>query len=225
MPKTRNIGHTASGQSFHFCCTAFVIGLRSRTFVRVSSIDAVKEENKALVRRHERPYITVTLSHGALRPKPRHGVSVISELFEDFFSVGAEQRGGETRLWVTAGEAESRAHYGNLAISSRRGLEVLDKTSLGDLWMFQDFRDRQNLAGGNTVLVEQVRPLLYWFSFERRFKISLQLVAAFLPVFAVNIPWIGGQLSASNQFAEFLELLLLIVSFSGPSLLKPEIAQ
>ena len=96
MPKTRNIGHTASGQSFHFCCTAFLIGLRSRTFVRVSSIDAVKEENKALVRRHERPYITVTLSHGALRPKPRHGVSVISELFEDFFSVGAEKRGGET---------------------------------------------------------------------------------------------------------------------------------
>ena len=109
MPKTRNIGHTASGQSFHFCCTAFVIGLRSRTFVRVSSIDAVKEENKALVRRHERPYITVTLSHGALRPKPRHGVSVISELFEDFFSVGAEQRGGETRNWVTASEAECRA--------------------------------------------------------------------------------------------------------------------
>ena len=163
MPKTRNIGHTASGQSFHFC-VHYVSDWTEITHFRARVVDRRcegREQSLSAARRHERLYITETLSHGALRSKPRHGVSVISELFEDFFSVGAEQRGGETRNWVAGDESESRAHYGNLAISSRRGLEVLDKTSLGDLWMFQDFRDRQNLAGGNTVLVEQVRPLLY----------------------------------------------------------------
>src|SRR5262245_22126097 len=88
------------------------------------------------------------------------GVPVVSKLLKNLLSVGAERWRRRDRLWVAAGEAESRAHHGNFAINSRRRLEVFDKPSLGDLWMFQDFRDRQNLAGGNTVFVEEIRPLL-----------------------------------------------------------------
>lgn len=94
MPKTRNIGHTASGQSFHFCLHR-VSDWTEITHFRARVVDRRcegREQSLSAARRHERLYITVTLSHGALRSKPRHGVSVISELFEDFFSVGGEQR-------------------------------------------------------------------------------------------------------------------------------------
>src|SRR5262245_56893177 len=91
----------------------------------------------------EVPFSTPILhSDCAIFFQPRYGVPVVAKLFEDFLSVGAEQRGRQDWLWVAAGEAESRAHDGDLAINFRRRLEVLDEASLGDLRMLEDFGDR-----------------------------------------------------------------------------------
>src|SRR4029434_1533183 len=88
----------------------------------------------------EVPFSTPILhSDYAILFQPRYGVPVVSKLFEDFLSVGAEQRGRQDWLWVAAGEAESRAHDGNLAIGARHGLKVFDEVSLCDLRMLEDF--------------------------------------------------------------------------------------
>src|SRR5262245_31626813 len=68
-------------------------------------------------------------------------LTVVPKLFEDFLSVGAEQRGWRGWLWVPACETESRAHDGNLTIGARHGLKVFDEVSLCDLRMFKDFGD------------------------------------------------------------------------------------
>src|SRR4029434_856097 len=90
----------------------------------------------------EVPFSTPILhSDYAILFQPRYGVPVVSKLFEDFLSVGAQQRGWRDRLRVPACETESRAHHGNLAIGARRGLKVFDEVSLCDLRVFKDLGD------------------------------------------------------------------------------------
>ena len=77
--------------------------------------------------------------HRAFCSKLRYGVPIVSKLFEDFFSVGAQQRGWRNRLWICAGQTEPRADHGDSAIGSRRSLKVLDQAALYNLRMFEYF--------------------------------------------------------------------------------------
>ena len=92
----------------------------------------------------------------------------------------------------------------------RARIEGLEQSSLDDLRMLEHGGHVEHFAGGNAALVEESRPFLRRSHRERLLDLSLQFETAALAILAPGETRIGGKLTAADQSAQDLELLLLV---------------
>src|SRR6516165_4524951 len=107
----------------------------------------------------------------------------------------------------------------------RARIEGLEQSSLDDLRMLEHGGHVEHFAGGNAALVEESRPFLRRSHRERLLDLSLQFEPTALAILARGEARIGGELTAADQPAQRLELLLLVRSDVQKSLAGSERAR